>query len=182
MPNYQNGKVYEIICNITGERYIGSTTVNLSQRLVEHRKLKCSSRGIIERNDYYINLLESCPCNNKDELRMCERKWYDNLECINQKKPFISDEELQEQLKKYRIENANKIKKYNKEYYIENADKIREQKKEYYIENADKIREQQKEYRIENADKLREQRKEYYIENADKLKFKFRERYLENKT
>ena len=180
MPNYKNGKVYEIVCNITGDRYIGSTTLILSQRLVQHRSLKCSSKVIIERNDYYINLLESCPCENKDELRMCERKWYDNLDCINQLKPFISDEELKEQWKEYRIVNADKIKQYYienadkiKQYQIENADKIKKRKKQYCIKNADKI----KQYQIENADKI----KQYYIENADKLKFKRRERYLKNK-
>ena len=131
MPNYKNGKVYEIVCNITGDRYIGSTTLILSQRLVQNRSLKCSSKVIIERNDYYINLLESCPCENKDELRMCERKWYDNLDCINQLKPFISDEELKEQWKEYRIVNADKIK----QYYIENADKLKFKRRERYLKN-----------------------------------------------
>ena len=137
MPNYQNGKIYEIVCNITGERYIGSTTLILSQRLAEHRNLKskCSSKIIIQRNDYYINLLESCPCNNKDELRMYERKWFDNLHCINQVKPFISHDEK---------------KIYDKEYQIQNADKIKQQRKQYYIENADKIKQQMKEYRLKN--------------------------------
>ena len=159
MPNYKNGKVYEIVCNITGDRYIGSTTLILSQRLAEHRSLKCSSKVIIERNNYYINLIESCPCNNKDELRMCERKWYDNLECINQVKPFISNEEFKEYQKKYYIKNADKIKEHQKEYNIENADKLKEYHNKYRIENADK----KKEYRIKNADKIKEYERNYRI-------------------
>ena len=38
MNNYNDGKIYEIVCNITGERYIGSTIQTLSQRLAAHRK------------------------------------------------------------------------------------------------------------------------------------------------
>ena len=26
MPDYKNGKIYKIVCNITNEMYIGSTT------------------------------------------------------------------------------------------------------------------------------------------------------------
>jgi hypothetical protein len=36
MPNYANGKIYKIVCNITGEQYIGATTQKLSQRLTCH--------------------------------------------------------------------------------------------------------------------------------------------------
>ena len=36
MPNYQNGKIYKIVCNITGLVYIGSTIENLTERLWGH--------------------------------------------------------------------------------------------------------------------------------------------------
>ena len=59
MTNYANGKIYEIVCNITGERYIGSTTKKLSRRLTNHKEKTnlCKSRQIIEKGDFYINLL-----------------------------------------------------------------------------------------------------------------------------
>ena len=64
MPNYQNCKIYEIVCMTTGMRYIGSTTeVYLSRRLATHvrdckiRKTPCSSVKIIEGGNYKINLL-----------------------------------------------------------------------------------------------------------------------------
>jgi hypothetical protein len=36
IPNYQNGRIYRIICNVTGEDYISSTTLPLCQRLAHH--------------------------------------------------------------------------------------------------------------------------------------------------
>ena len=57
--------IYEIVCNITGERYIGSTKQPLKYRLNQHkrtddpsRKHYCSSKQIILRGDYQANILE----------------------------------------------------------------------------------------------------------------------------
>jgi hypothetical protein len=37
MPNYKDGKIYSIVCNITDECYIGSTTKpTLARRLAGH--------------------------------------------------------------------------------------------------------------------------------------------------
>ena len=37
MVNYEKGKIYKIVCNTTGEIYIGSTTKQtLAQRLSQH--------------------------------------------------------------------------------------------------------------------------------------------------
>jgi len=53
------GYIYIINCNITGEYYIGSTR-NLDQRIKGHRSQsnKTSSRGIIERDNYCVDILE----------------------------------------------------------------------------------------------------------------------------
>ena len=57
--------IYEIVCNITGERYIGSTKNTLKKRLQEHKcsartqsQRPCSSKQIIVRGDYKANILE----------------------------------------------------------------------------------------------------------------------------
>jgi len=40
-PNkYLKGKIYKVVCNITGEMYIGSTVLRLSQRLYVHKHSK----------------------------------------------------------------------------------------------------------------------------------------------
>jgi len=163
MPNYSNGKVYEIICKITGERYIGSTVDTLARRLTKHRLLsnRCVSKNIIIRGDYYINLLDECDCENKMQLLKKEREWYDKLECINLQKPIISIEEEKEQKKIYRENNKNKIKEQNKKYREEN----KEYQKEYDKENKDKKKERMKIYRELNKEKIAEQNKKYYQEN-----------------
>ena len=71
MVNYQKGKIYRIVCNITGEQYIGSTCVGLSQRLAKHNSdfngwkkgsgKIVSSYPILERGDYQIVLIEAYP-------------------------------------------------------------------------------------------------------------------------
>jgi mRNA degradation ribonuclease J1/J2 len=124
MDKYQRGKVYAIICNKTGRRYIGSTVeTNLARRLSKHvsdfnRWKKgiayfSSSFEIIKDENYYIILLESYPCNSKDELRMCEQKHIDLCECLNKRKSFQSDEELieynKQYYKQYREQNRAKI-------------------------------------------------------------------------
>ena len=54
--------IYEIVCNITGERYIGSTTTSLKLRLKSHKDMKrrhrCSSKQIIQRGDFVSRVLE----------------------------------------------------------------------------------------------------------------------------
>ncbi len=78
MINYNNSKIYKIVCNNTGLVYYGSTTQKyLTARLEQHRKYKkiynCSSKKIIDGGNYDILLVENVDCNNKDELRSRER-------------------------------------------------------------------------------------------------------------
>jgi len=84
MPDYQQGKIYKIVCNVTGNVYYGSTIVpTLARRLAKHKEKyreykagKCNyvtSFEIIDKNDYSIVLVELYPCNTRDELLMRER-------------------------------------------------------------------------------------------------------------
>ena len=88
MPDYQNGKIYVIICNKTGERYFGSTTQPLCKRLAGHiSQRNCGygsrSKSIILRGDYDMVLLEDYPCNSLSELMKRECYYIRNNECIN---------------------------------------------------------------------------------------------------
>ena len=167
MERYQNGKIYKIVCNITGKVYIGSTCKKLlSQRLAGHVsqfKLWKNGKGnnitsfqILENNDYYIELLEVYSCKSKDELLIRERFYIKNNDCVNKFKYLnITEEDKKERNKIYRENNKDKIK----EQRENNKDKINEKKKEYYENNKEKIKEQQKEYYENNKDK----RKEYNL-------------------
>ena len=76
---FQNGKIYTIRSNQTEKYYIGSTNQKtLAQRLGKHRsnykdylqgiRRYVTSFEILQYDDHYIELLELCPCNSKDEL------------------------------------------------------------------------------------------------------------------
>jgi hypothetical protein len=131
MVNYSNGKIYKIE-SITGEGpiYIGSTTKKyLCQRMDEHRKQykswkvgkqnKTMSYEIFDTfgvENCQITLLETCPCETKDELTKRESHYIKSLQCINKKiegrtrKEY--DDSRKDQRKIYREENKEKIKEY----------------------------------------------------------------------
>jgi len=106
---YSLGKVYEIVCNITDQRYIGSTCEEfLSQRLANHRgsfkryknnhinEIKqnySTSYKILEGDNYYINLLEIVNASCKDELLARERYYINTLTCVNKCIPLRTKKE-----------------------------------------------------------------------------------------
>ena len=84
MPvNYQDGKIYKIYNTITDDIYIGSTTQKkLCERMRNHRRAHKSKHhfnhpiykafrehGV---DNYLIELIEKCPCNDIEELRRQE--------------------------------------------------------------------------------------------------------------
>jgi hypothetical protein len=105
MPNdYSRGKIYKIVCRKTGLQYFGSTTEpTLARRLVFHvRSFKhwkknnfnfITSFTILEENDYYIELVELVPCSSNDELKVRERFYIQNNECVNKNIPGRTKEE-----------------------------------------------------------------------------------------
>ena len=124
MVNYKLGKIYAIECNVTGQKYIGSTCEpTLSKRLTKHvGNYRCYLKGtynyvssfkIFENGNYCIVLLEKYPCDTKDELLARERHWCNDLECINQRK-------------NQGIKNELGKKGYGKYNYEKKKDKLKE--------------------------------------------------------
>ena len=124
MPDYQLGKIYKIECNVTGKVYIGSTCEPiLARRLAGHIKSYkrylngksnyVSSFDILQNGNYDIVLIESYPCNSKDELHARERYWTNSIDCINQRKGQGMLNELgeKEYHKQYRELNKDIINK-----------------------------------------------------------------------
>jgi len=122
---YQNGKIYKIICNLTGETYYGSTTQELNNRMNQHKNKKkyCRSKQIINRGNYYYEFIEDYSCNNRKELETRERWYIENNECINKSIPTRT----------------------YKEYYENNKEKLLEKQKIWYEDNKEIIREKQNE-------------------------------------
>ena len=82
---YNNSKIYKIVCNITNEVYYGSTIKTLNNRLSNHKSSKnnTTSRIIIKRGDYKIELVENYPCTCKAKLHKREGYYQLNYPCIN---------------------------------------------------------------------------------------------------
>jgi len=183
MPNYQNGKIYKIT---SGDlTYIGSTTQpTVAKRLAQHvgdfKKWKpgigkCTSYALIESGDYTISLIESYPCNTKDELTARERFYIESMPCINKVRKLNQTEEDRIQSKKeWREANPTA----NADYYKDHQKEIRERKIKKYNETKDtipqeqkdKIAAYQKEYREKNKERLAAYHKEYQKEYQEKKK------------
>jgi hypothetical protein len=128
MPDYQLGKIYKIECNVTGKVYIGSTCEpTLARRLTKHvGSYRCYLKGtypyvssfdILQSGNYDIVLIESYPCNSKDELHARERYHTNNIDCINK-------------IKNQGMYNEIGEKEYKKQYHEKNKDVIHAQKNE----------------------------------------------------
>ncbi len=89
MPrNYQNGKIYTISSRSRPDLiYVGSTIQSLSTRFGMHKKPSndCSSKQIIALSDSYIELLETYPCQNIEELQRRENYHMRSIDCVNKK-------------------------------------------------------------------------------------------------
>ena len=136
MVNYSDGKIYKLVCNLTGLIYIGSTCEQiLLRRLATHvidykryvngKKHFISSYLVLEHNDYDIVLIESVPCNTKDELYKRERYHIENTDCVNCNIPTRTNKE-------YYIDNKDKIH----QYYIDHKEYIQQRIKKYYLDHV----------------------------------------------
>jgi len=138
MPNYQNGKIYQIWSPQTDQVYIGSTTVDLCRRMTKHRnELNCMSRDIIAYGDAKIELIEYFPCSSKIELNKREGELIRSTNCVNEKVAGRT----------------------YKEYCAENKEKISERHKKYYQNNKDHLVQTSRTWREDNPDKLEQQRR-----------------------
>ena len=126
---YQNGKIYTIRSFETDKIYIGSTCQSLSKRFSEHKsnfllcRGKTSAFELLKKDDCYIELLENCPCNSKDELERRQgeliREYKVKGVCLNQIIPRRTKEEKEATRKKKSV-----IKKKGIYYILENGEYI----------------------------------------------------------
>ena len=183
MLDYQNGKIYKLWSPEGIEIYIGSTITSLSLRKAKHKhnSNKCSSKLLFEKyNDVRIELIENCPCNNKEELLKKEGEHIRSNKCVNKYIPDRTIKEWREdnkelhkeKMKEWYEKNREKMLEKSKKCYENNKEQILEQSKERYENNREKFLEQMKEWRENN----KEYNKEYYEKNKEKSK----ERYEKN--
>jgi hypothetical protein len=101
---YSKGKIYRLVCNTTGQQYIGSTIQPLSYRLSMHkanykmflkgtRRNNTTSFSILSENNFEMILIEDYPCENKNQLERRERHFIETMKCLNMIKPAQTREE-----------------------------------------------------------------------------------------
>lgn len=115
MPDYSKGKIYCLRSHQTDNVYIGSTIQTLAKRKGGHisaynsyLKKKCSwmtSFDIVKYGDFYIELIEDYPCENKQHLEKKEGEYIRDRVCVNKIIVGRTDKEL---LNKYREKNKDK--------------------------------------------------------------------------
>ena len=111
------GLIYQISCNITSEKYIGSTKdmKRFNERKCKHKAVynMCSSKQITDRGNYEINIIEE---NNLQdiELKQREQEFIDRTEnTVNKIPAYQTDEERRENNRKSCIK-----------YYQDNKEKL----------------------------------------------------------
>ena len=192
MVNYQQGKIYKIVCNTTNLVYIGSTCEKrLSTRLshhVAHYKMflsgktnYTSSYETIKNGNYEIILIENYPCNNSDEIRMRERFHIENNVCVNLKNPIRTKEDDKVWYIKYYHDNKHKENFRVKQYYYNNKEKEKLRHYKYHLENKEKEHLSHQRYREDHKLQSKLQNKKYREENKEKIKLYKQKQYEANK-
>ena len=206
MVNYNNGKIYKIVDFSNKNFYVGSTAQpKLCSRLGEHvSKFNCYMRGtnpkycasmeILINENYKIFLLETYPCNSKDELNMKEQEHMDKLRCefmVNKQDAYVSKEDMLIKQKKYQEEHKEHLKEKAKEYREEHKEEISIRKKERRKDNHELILEQERtsyhkhkeqknersrQFRKDNPDFVKNRENGYYQKHKDKKNARKREK------
>ena len=131
--DYQKTKIYKIVSHMGDKIYIGSTTKNrLAERMAHHRNdykvwknAKTNKLMSYELFDEYgvenceIVLIESYPCNTKDEKNAREAFYIQSMKCVNKNIPGRTS-------RQYYDDNIEKRKAYGREY-----------SKQYYKDNKE---------------------------------------------
>lgn len=193
MVNYAQGKIY--IIRGGDLAYIGSTCAPLlCQRFAQHQsgfrlwlKTKTkylSSYAVLEYDDdAYIELLESFPCANKDELRKREHYHIEQHACVNKNRAYCHPEKTNEMQKIQGVKYYQAHKDVRQAYYQAHIDtrgdydrsyreankaRIREKRQAYYLANKEVLLAKGAAFRAANSDYIREAREAKYDEKNAK--------------
>ncbi len=173
MPDYKNGKIYTIRCRDDPSLiYVGSTTQPLSQRWTDHKK---NAKNLQNKTDtillyqsmrekgidnFYIELYNECPCENREQLSKHEGKLIREIGTINSN---IAGRTIKE----YKEDNKTKLKEYRKLYQM--TEQRQKYEKEYYELNKDIIREKVQIYNKNNKENKSKLNRQLYEKNKEKL-------------
>jgi hypothetical protein len=183
--DYSKGKIYQILNHVNDDIYIGMTCQLLSQRMRDHRCRTVSNKHEhiplyktmrdLGLNNFYIELIENFPCENKEQLKAREGYWIREKGTLNK---VISGRGRRE----YYIDNKNRILDRDHDRYLAKKDEILKQKKVYYENNVEEILNKKKDYRNEHREEIRAQYKEFYEKNKERVRARRKELYQMKKS
>lgn len=170
--NYADGKIYAIRSYSTDDVYVGSTCTTLTKRLSRHKSdyeywLKkdykyTTSYEVLKNDDYYIELLEECPCENKQQLNRREGQVIRSMKCVNKNVAGRTTSEWSK-------DNAERLAAVQKEYNKRNAECVAAAKKKYAKKNAETIKAVKKEQYEKKKEYIAASRKKYREENKARI-------------
>ena len=178
--DYKNAKIYKITDIGYNKMYIGSTCQPLYKRLSKHKcdyKLwkngkgtKTTSYDLFDEfgvDNCKIELIEECPCDNREQLHGKEGIHIKNNVCVNK---YIAGRTQKESKKIYDEVNRDKIRERYKQYCEENEEHIKDRMKKYYELNKQHIKEYKNQYYELNKEKILEKQKAYRESKKNKSK------------
>jgi hypothetical protein len=181
MPNYQDGKIYTIRCRTDNTLiYVGSTTMTLPRRIAEHRfasvnnnsrKLYQSVNG--EWDNWYIELYEVFPCENKQELNKREGEIIREIGTLN-------CEIAGRTRKEWAKDNPDKVKLIAQRTRQNHREERLEASRIYQQTHREEILVKKKKFREEHKEEISAKRKEYYREVQSKDKEYINRKQREN--
>ena len=135
MNNYQEAKIYKVVNRLNSEIYVGSSTVDLEQRMIKHR-CEAKQRPYLSKfytymnelgiDNFEIELIEEFPCECQEELRRREGEIIQEIGTLNQR---VAGRTTAEYGKEYSKNNRDKINKRRNERRQENPEKTKEERK-----------------------------------------------------
>ena len=148
--DYKNGRIYKILNTINDDCYIGSTCSKLSRRMAKHRydmkSSRCYSSKLYQTmnelgcENFYIELICECPCDNKEQLQAMEGQYIRNFGTLNER---IAGRSQKEYMETHKDENKERSKKYREN----NPVKVAEGKTKCYLKNKEHYKEYRQEHR-----------------------------------
>ncbi len=175
--NFENGKVYKILNTIDDDVYVGSTCQPLCKRMAKHRnytadKSQCHRPLYVKMklfglDKFYIELIEECPCESKEQLRKREGHYIKLMGTLN---VLMAGNTTKETNHNYYENNKEKHAQHSKEYYETHKEQIKQYNKEYHDKHKEETAAQQKQHYVENKEIILQRNKKYREQNQDKLK------------
>jgi len=165
LNKYNNASIYTIR-NRADESliYVGSTIGPIHKRLSLHKSsCKQGKSGSLyshiinnDWTDWYIELYEKCPCNDRDELCRREGQVIREIGTINK---CITGSTRKESNSRYYTANREKHKESVARWQDANREKVNEYSKKWYGANREKRKESMARWQDANREKVNEYRR-----------------------